>query len=112
VVIRGVGPSLGAFGLTGFLRKPMLSVYSASGELIATTGSWSVAYTGNQRTGIQLLMSSVGAFPLTAGSDDAVLNLRLTPGGYTVNVATGDGQSGVALLEIYASATFSLPTGP
>ena len=112
VVIRGVGPSLGAFGLTGFLRKPVLSVYSASGELIATTGSWSTAYTGNQRTGIQLLMSSVGAFPLTAGSDDAVLNLRLTPGGYTVNVATGDGQSGVALLEIYASATFSLPAGP
>lgn len=112
VVIRGVGPSLGAFGLTGFLRKPVLSVYSAAGELIATTGSWSAAYTGNQRTGIQLLMSSVGAFPLTAGSDDAVLNLRLTPGGYTVNVATGDGQSGVALLEIYSSATFSLPAGP
>lgn len=112
VVIRGVGPSLGAFGITGFLRRPTLSVYSTSGELIATTGSWSTAYTGNQRTGIELLMSSVGAFPLTVGSDDAVLNLRLVPGGYTVNVATGDGQSGVALLEIYASATYTLPTQP
>jgi hypothetical protein len=109
VVIRAVGPSLAAFGLTGVLGKPVLSVYSAAGELIATTGSWSTAYTGNQRAGIQLLMSSVGAFPLTVGGDDAVLNLRLVPGGYTVQVTTGDGQSGVAMLEVYSSATYSLP---
>lgn len=109
VVIRGVGPSLTAFGLSGVLNKPVLSVYSAAGDLIATTGSWSAAYTGNQRSGIQMLMSSVGAFPLQVGADDAVLNLRLVPGGYTVQVTTGDGQSGVAMLEIYASATYSLP---
>lgn len=109
VVIRGVGPSLNAFGLSNFLRKPVLTVYNASGEVVATAGGWGAAYSGDQRAGIVLLMNSVGAFPLTAGSDDAVLNLRLLPGGYTVSVAPGDGQSGVALLEIYASSTFSLP---
>ena len=39
VLIRGVGPSLGAFGISGFLRKPMLSVHGASGALIASTAT-------------------------------------------------------------------------
>lgn len=112
VVIRGIGPSLSAFGVSGALRKPLLTVHDASGEVVATAGSWSAAFTGNQRTGIQMTMEAVGAFPLAAGSDDAVLNLRLVPGGYTVTVTTGDGQPGVVLLEIYASATYSLPTSP
>ncbi len=109
VLIRGVGPSLGALGVTGTLRKPVLSVYNANGDLVATTASWSAAFTGDRRTGIEMLARSVGAFPLAAGSDDAVLNLRLVPGGYSVSVGSGDGQSGVALLEIYASSTYSLP---
>ncbi len=112
VVIRGVGPSLSAFGVAGTLRKPLLTVHNTSGEVVASAGSWSAAFAGNQRTGIQMLMNEVGAFPLTVGSEDAVLNLRLVPGGYTVTVTTGDGQPGVALLEIYASATYSLPTAP
>ena len=109
VLIRGVGPSLAALGVAGTLRKPLLSVHNASGELVASAGSWSTAFAGDQRTGIEMLARSVGAFPLSAGSDDAVLNLRLVPGGYTVTVASGDGQSGVALLEIYASSTYTLP---
>lgn len=109
VLIRGVGPSLAAFGVSGVLRKPTLTVHSTSGEVIATGGAWSAAFTGDRRTGIEMLARSVGAFPLSAGSDDAVLNLRLTPGSYTVTLATGDGQPGVALLEVYASSTYSLP---
>lgn len=109
VLIRGVGPSLAALGVSGVLRKPVLSVYAANGELIATTASWSAAFSGDQRTGIEIVMRSVGAFPLTAGSEDAVLNLRLVPGGYTVSLSSADGQSGVGLLEVYASSTFSLP---
>jgi hypothetical protein len=109
VLIRGVGPSLGAFGVTGTLRKPVLTVYDAKGDVVATGGAWGAAFTGDRRTGIEMLSRSVGAFPLTAGSDDAVLNLRLTPGSYTVGLSTGDGQAGTGLLEVYASATYTLP---
>lgn len=109
VLIRGVGPSLTALGVGGALRKPVLTVYNSSGDVIASAASWSAAFTGDRRAGIEMLSRSVGAFPLTSGSEDAVLNLRLTPGGYTVSVSTGDGQPGVALLEIYASSTYSLP---
>lgn len=112
VLIRGIGPSLAAFGVGNVLRKPVLTVYNASGEPIASASAWSTAFTGDRRTGIELLMSSVGAFPLTAGSEDTVLNLRLTPGNYTMSISTGDGQPGAALLEVYASSTFSLPAAP
>lgn len=112
VLIRGVGPSLSVFGISNFLRKPTLTVYDAAGEKVAAAASWSAAFAGNQRTGIAMLMNSVGAFPLAAGSDDAVLNLRLVPGSYTVMVSPGDDQAGVALLEIYASSTFTLPLAP
>jgi hypothetical protein len=109
VLIRGVGPSLSKFGVTGVLAKPQLSVYNASNELVASTGAWSTSFNAMQRAGIELLTSSVGAFPLTAGSDDAVLHLRLVPGSYTIVVGSADGQSGVALIEVYASSTFTLP---
>lgn len=112
VLIRGVGPSLAAFGVTGTLRKPTLTVHAANGEVVANASSWSTAFTGDRRAGIEMLARSVGAFPLTVGSDDAVLNLRLVPGTYTVTLTPGDGQSGVAVLEVYASSTFSLPTTP
>jgi hypothetical protein len=109
VLIRAVGPTLTKFGVSGVLAKPLLSVYNANGDLVASTGSWSTSFSSTQRAGIEMLSASVGAFALSAGSDDAVLHLRLVPGGYTVNVSTGDGQSGVALMEVYASSTFTLP---
>jgi hypothetical protein len=112
VLIRGVGPTLGVFGVNGVLRKPLLSVYKANGELMASTGSWSTSYTATQRAGLAMLSQSVGAFALNAGSDDAVLHLRLVPGGYTIVVSSGDGQTGVALIEAYASSTFTLPAPP
>jgi hypothetical protein len=112
VLIRGVGPTLSQFGVTNFLKKPLIAVYKATGELVASGGSWSSAFTGDRRTGIDLLTASVGGFALTAGSDDAVIHLRLVPGGYTVVISSGDGSSGVALLEVYASPTYSLPVAP
>jgi hypothetical protein len=110
VLIRGVGPTLSAFGVSGTLRKPVISVYKSNGDLVATAGSWSTSFTADQRSGIEMLTRSVGGFPLAAGSDDAVLHLRLVPGSYTVVIAAGDGQPGVGLMEIYASSTFTLPT--
>ena len=112
VLIRGVGPTLSKFGVTNFLKKPLISVYKTTGELVASGGSWSSAFTGDRRTGIDLLTASVGGFALTAGSEDAVVHLRLVPGGYTVVISSGDGTSGVALLEVYASPTYSLPVAP
>jgi hypothetical protein len=44
---------------------------------------------------------AVGAFPLPAGSKDAVLWLTLAPGAYTAQVQGVGAGTGVALVEIY-----------
>jgi hypothetical protein len=111
VLIRAVGPTLSTFGVTGVLRKPVLSLRRAGGELVQTVGAWS-ALSANQRTGIELVTQSVGGFPLNAGSDDAVLHVRLAPGTYTITISSGDGQSGTALMEVYTSGNYFLPASP
>jgi hypothetical protein len=94
VLIRGVGPGLAAFGVTGAATDPAVQVFSSTGAVIATNDNWSDAPT------LAAAAGRVGAFPLSAGSRDAALLLNLSPGSYTV-VASATGSGGVALVEVY-----------
>jgi len=98
VLIRAVGPTLGAapFNLSGVLPDPVLTLFSNSAAQLATNSSW-----GTASNVTAALMSSIGAFPLIAGSNDAAILVTLAPGIYTAQVAGGSGDSGVALLEVY-----------
>src|SRR5439155_6197491 len=40
VVVRGIGPSLGAFGITNPLVDPMLELHDANGALIDANDDW------------------------------------------------------------------------
>ncbi|OIR03973.1 glucuronoxylanase XynC precursor [mine drainage metagenome] len=96
VVIRSSGPSLGAlFGVSGVLPDPELELHDQSdARVIATAEGWD-----------DLLAShfyAVGAFPWPDGSSDSALVRTLDPGVYTVIVRGAAGDTGVALLEIYA----------
>ena len=95
LLIRGIGPTLGAFGVGGVLAYPRLELRNASNALVATNGGWA---------GVPALASAfaqVGAFALPATSGDAALLLSLAPGAYTAQVAGAGGSTGVALVEIY-----------
>ncbi len=98
LLIRGVGPSLAAFGVTGVLADPRLIVFSGSTE-VASNDNW--------ETGLQpaALMSAtaaqVGAFGLAAGGRDAALLITLQPGSYTMHVTGVGNTAGVALIEVY-----------
>lgn len=95
VLIRGVGPGLAAFGVTGTLADPTIEVYrQGTAAAIATNDDWSGAQ-------ISSLSAQVGAFALTAGSRDAALVLNLEPGGYTVQVKGKANTTGVAIVEVY-----------
>ena len=95
VLIRGVGPSLGAFGVGGVLADPVLEVYKAGAAApFATNDNWS----GSQ---ITRLSSQVGAFALQANSLDSALVLNLEPGAYTVQVKGKGTATGVAIVEVY-----------
>lgn len=100
ILVRAIGPTLAAFGVTDSLARPVLSVYQGE-RLVATNSGWS----GLERSGASTLTDAfdrAGAFRLVdEGSADAALILSLPPGAYTVQVKSADGSAGAALLEVY-----------
>lgn len=102
LVVRGVGPGLSEFfGISGALADPTLSVFAAgNATAIAINDNWGSA----DAAALTAAFTSVGAFPLSAGSLDsafASLNPGLGVGGYTVQVAGKGNASGTVIAEIY-----------
>jgi hypothetical protein len=98
VLVRGIGPTLSEFNVTGFLTQPVLTVYDSAGTVVATNTGWG---TNSNTTDIINVSSQVGAFSLPIGSADSVLLLSLQPGSYTAQVTGAKGTTGVALAEVY-----------
>ena len=96
VLVRAVGPALQGFGVQGALADPRLSVYRGS-TVVAENDNWG----GADVAALVAAQQAVGAFPLPAGSKDAVLYLTLAPGAYTAQVTGVGAGTGVALVEIY-----------
>ncbi|MSU25043.1 MAG: hypothetical protein EXS32_14645 [Opitutus sp.] len=107
LLLRGVGPSLGAFGVTGVLSTPRLQLYDQSGRLLLENNSWTA---NGGLAAVSEAISRTGAFPFSANSaTDTAIVVVLAPGTYSMQVvdaagstSTGAGQTGgVALAEIY-----------
>jgi uncharacterized delta-60 repeat protein len=94
VLVRGIGPGLAAFGLTGLLPNPKLTLFDAAGKTIATNDDFVSSATPNG------LVAAVSAFPLS-NSRDAALVSPLPSGSYTVQLTDSGAGSGVALVEVY-----------
>lgn len=97
VLIRGIGPSLALFGLSGSVVDPILSLYDSAGTKIVENDNWGTAGGGVTSS----LFSQLGAFPLPAGSLDSAIVRSLQPGRYTAQLSDAAGRSGVGLVEIY-----------
>jgi len=100
VLIRAVGPTLGSdFRVANSLADPKLRlVRSDTNATVRENDDWE---TGNDATEVANVAAEVGAFPLPSGSKDAALLINLPPGIYTAIVDTGDGSSGISLVEVY-----------
>jgi hypothetical protein len=98
VLIRGIGPALAAFGVTGVLADPVITVYSGSTQ-IASDDDWETGTSTALK--IATTAQQVGAFALPSGGKDSALLITLQPGNYTVQVNGVGNTSGVALIEIY-----------
>jgi hypothetical protein len=96
LLIRAVGPGLAAFGVASPLVQPTLRLRDAAGQLLATEAGW----VGAARSALADAGAAVGAFPLAAAADVALL-LTLPPGTYTVEVGALGAARGEALLEVY-----------
>jgi hypothetical protein len=100
LLIRGVGPALTQFGLTGILGNPTLTLYDGQSNPLYSNDDWSNSPQTNQ---IRTVAAQAGAFDLPEGSVDASLLTLAAPGNYTaiVGAKTGTILSGVALVELY-----------
>ncbi len=100
LLIRGIGPSLQAFGVTGVLSDPTLELYAGS-SVIARNDDWQAT----DGAPIVAAAEAVGAFALSSPKESALL-VTLSAGAYTLHVrgATSAGSTsgtGAALAEIY-----------
>ena len=92
VLVRGIGPALGEFGVSNAVADPVLKVFDAAGQLVAVNDDW----------GILVASQTVGAFALDPDSADAALLLSgLEPGLYTVQLSGKQDTPGNGLIEVY-----------
>ena len=96
VLVRGIGPTLQAFGITNPASNPITTLYDAASNLLLQNDSWSFSSSTDQVT---VLSPDIGAFSLPAGSFDSALLTTLGPGGYSAVIRTK--LPGVALVELY-----------
>jgi hypothetical protein len=91
VVIRGIGPSLSAFGITNPLLDPMLELHDANGAIIDSNDDW--------RTN-QAVIQSTGLQP-TNDAESALLLSNPAAGAYTAILRGKNSGTGVGVVEVY-----------
>ena len=95
LLIRGIGPTLAAFGVNDVLADPQLQLFNQAGTVINQNDNW-----GGDST-LSSAFGTVAAFALAPNSRDAVLLVTLPPGSYTAQVSGAGNTTGVALVEVY-----------
>ena len=92
VVVRALGPSLAAYGVTGVLQNPQLQLYS---------GSTQIAYNDNWQDSNAAAILASGFAPSNAL--ESAIRVTLPPGAYTAVVTGVGGGTGVGVVEVYLS---------
>jgi outer membrane protein assembly factor BamB len=97
VLLRGVGPSLGAppFSVPGVLAQPEIDLYDSTQTKIQTNTGWAGSAV------LASIFAESGAFALQNGSADAAMVMTLSPGSYTLQLSGQNGSTGVGLVEVY-----------
>jgi len=90
VLIRAIGPSLAAFGITNALQDPTLELHTAN-SLLLGDDNWQSTANANE-------------IPATYQPHDpheSAIFATLQPGSYTAIMAGSGGSTGVGLIEVY-----------
>ena len=92
VIVRGIGPSLAAFGVTDVLADPVLELHNSDGDLIDSNDNW--MDNPNMQT-----ISDKGLAP--SDPNEAALYEILPAGLYTAILIGAGDTTGTGLVEIY-----------
>ena len=91
VIIRGIGPSLGAAGVPDALPDPVLELFDVDGNSIALNNDWKET----QQAEIEGT-----TIPPSDDRESAIVR-TLDPGNYTAVVSGNGGAIGIGLVEVY-----------
>lgn len=97
LLVRGIGPSLAAFGVSAPLSDPVLSLDSGP-QFTETNDDWG---SGPNPALIAATSARLGAFALPAGSRDAAMLSTFGGGSGTAMINGNVGATGTVLLELY-----------
>jgi hypothetical protein len=91
VIVRALGPSLAASGVSGVLADPIVELHDRTGAIIASNDNWK-----------DTQQSQIVATNLAPHDDhESAIVITLAPGPYTAIARGVSNTSGVVLLEIY-----------
>ena len=90
VLIRAIGPSLAAFGITNALQDPTLELHNGNSLLISDDNWQSAANSGQ-----------IPATYQPADARESAILATLQPGSYTAIMAGSNASTGVGLIEVY-----------
>ncbi len=91
VVLRGLGPSLGQFGIADSLQDPTLDLYDANGTVTASNDNWK---------DVQEAALQASNLAPTDDRESAIL-AELTAGAYTAILRGKNDGNGIGLIEVY-----------
>jgi hypothetical protein len=93
IVVRGLGPSLAALGVTNALADPMLELRDGNGALLVSDNNW-------QDDSIQAAeLTAAGLAP--ANPLESAMAATLPPGLYTALLSGMNNSAGIGLVEVY-----------
>jgi uncharacterized protein (DUF1800 family) len=103
LLVRGVGPALVPFGISGSLTDPTITLTTSTGAPIATNDNWGtpVGTGAVDASTLSAAFSQAGAFPFAVGSADSALIADVGPGNYSIQLSGVGGTSGFAMVEVY-----------
>ncbi|MFL6538929.1 MAG: hypothetical protein ACJ8JD_12205, partial [Chthoniobacterales bacterium] len=90
VIVRAIGPSLKAYGVTGSLADPALELYAADGRVISSSDNWN-----------EHRLDVLGSNMWPADEHESAIVATLEPGAYTAILRGVNETTGVALVEFF-----------
>jgi hypothetical protein len=99
VLVRAIGPSLSAVGISGPLNDPTLELHDSNGGTLATNDNWKIRPDGSSQ---QAEIEATGAPPADDRESAIVATVPPNNSGYTAIVRGANNTTGIAVVEVYA----------
>jgi hypothetical protein len=93
IVVRGIGPSLTAFGVPGALSNPTLELRDNNGTILISNNDW------QENTAQAAELTAAGLAP--TNPLESGIAATLPPGSYTALLAGSNNGTGVGVVEVY-----------